>query len=118
MDNRKIFDKVKKEAEICYKKIGEIYCPYLKKDVLFNIKGLKHIKFHQWKKARTISDQYLRFKFLKLSPEIIIKVVVKDILETSGALYFWSVIPFWKTKKDPMTGQIEKILYEGNLETQ
>ncbi len=43
----------------------------------FNVKGLKHIKFKAWNKTRSILDQYLRFKFLRLAPAI---------LEKSGTL--------------------------------
>jgi len=39
------FDKAKKEAENLYKSIGEVYCPYFKEKISFNVKGLEHIKF-------------------------------------------------------------------------
>jgi hypothetical protein len=69
--DKNIFGRIKKEAENNYRKIGSIYCPYLKDDVSFNNKGLDHIKLKEWDKARLLSDQYLRLKFLKLVPLII-----------------------------------------------
>ena len=74
MDERQIkFDQVKKVAEEQYKKINSVFCPFLKRNVNFNAKGLDHIKFKGWNKARLISEQYLRLKFLKLAPLVIEK---------------------------------------------
>jgi len=65
------FDDVKSEAEEFYRSIGVVYCPYLKDTVAFNTKGLEHIKFKERGKARVRTDQYIRFKLLKLAPKII-----------------------------------------------
>ncbi len=169
MDERQIkFNQVKKCAEEQYKKINRIFCPFLNRNVNFNAKGLDHIKFKEWNKARLISEQYLRLKFLKLAPLIIekastlqefsktkiferkkvgtghcpvpkrweriltpvkyygfvaivnfkvkIKIIVKEV--EGGQPFFWSVIPFWKTKKDPITKQTKKVFHEGDLEKQ
>lgn len=159
-DPQSIFKKVKEEAENYYKNLDPVLCPYLLKEVSFNIKGLNHVKFKDWNKTRLVSDQYLRLKFIKLAPEVLsecktlqeyketkcferqkinkrwehravevkyygfvaikkgirIKIVVKEIV--GGNPYFWSIIPFWKTKKDPITGQIKKLFFDGDLETQ
>ncbi len=45
------FGKLKEEAEINYKKIGIIRCPYLQSDISFNAKGLDHLKLKQWNPA-------------------------------------------------------------------
>lgn len=162
MNERQIkFDQVKKGAEEQYKKINNVFCPFLKRDVNFNAKGLDHIKFKGWNKARLTSEQYLRLKFLKLTPLVIekastlqefsetkvferkkinsrweriltpvkyygfvaiinfkvkIKIIVKEA--EGGQPFFWSVIPFWKTKKDPITEQTKKVFHEGDLEKQ
>lgn len=39
----------------------------------FNAKGLDHIKFKEWNKARVVEDQYLRLKFLHLAPRVLEK---------------------------------------------
>ncbi len=71
--NQQEFSKIKLTAESFYKTVGEISCPYFNESVAFNAKGLDHIKFKGWNKARTIEDQYLRLKFLHLAPEVIKK---------------------------------------------
>jgi hypothetical protein len=153
------FDNVKTLAEGYYKTIGKINCPYLKDMVAFNAKGLDHIKFKEWDKARSIQDQYVRLRLLKIAPQILqqshtmqeffetnklerqkinsrwesrmikvkyfgfvaivnghrLKVIVKEI--EGGNKFFWSLIPFWKTKKDT-TNANKKILHEGDLEVE
>jgi hypothetical protein len=63
--------KVKNEAEKFYKEIGDIYCPYFKEKIVFNAKGLKHLKFKSNRQARPGKDQYSRLKLIHLAPEIL-----------------------------------------------
>ena len=72
MDKIEQFQKTKQEAENFYKTVNAVFCPYLKSKINFNAKGLDHIKMKSWNKARLVSDQYLRLKFLKLVPEVLI----------------------------------------------
>ncbi len=65
------FNKIKQEAEAAYKLIGQVYSPYLKKNISFNAKGLEHIKFNGRSKARLVSEQFTRLRFLKLVPTVI-----------------------------------------------
>jgi len=69
--NEKDFDEVKKNAEHFYASIGEIYCPYLREKIPFNVKGLKHLKFKTDRRARLRNDQYARLKLLHLAPQIL-----------------------------------------------
>ncbi len=154
------FDKLKKDREGFYKTIKEVHCPYFKEKVAFNAKGLDHIKFKEWDKARLIREQYARFKLLKFAPEIIknshtlqefhetkrlerqkinsrwerralivryygfvaiirrfrLKIIIKEV--EGGKKFFWSIIPFWKAKKNFINSQYKKILHEGDLEVQ
>lgn len=156
------FKKIKEEAEKFYKEIGEVYCPYFQETVSFNAKGLDHIKFGEWNKARPIKQQYMRLKLLKLAPQVIkkshtlqelhetkrferqkinsrwenrmitvryygfvaitdnlrtkIKIILKEV--EGGKKFFWSIIPFWKARKDEIDNQYKKILHNGDLETQ
>lgn len=158
---QKKFDEARQLAEEKYAKIGAVSCPYLKREVVFNVKGLEHIKSKSWKKARLIADQYTRLKLIELAPQIIgrtttlqeftekrslervrsnqkwihkmvevkyyafishsersdvrVKIIVKEIVG-KGQPYFWSIIPFWKQQKDPLTGQIQKIFSNSDLE--
>lgn len=65
------FAKVKAEAEVFYKAIQPIWCPYFQEKVNFNADGLKHIKFKQWNRARSRDDQFMRLKLIRLAPEIV-----------------------------------------------
>jgi|SRR3989338_6495233 len=67
------FNKFKAEAEELYKTFGETNCPYLGTKVGFNAKGLEHIKFKARSVARSTQDQYVRFRLLKLAPDIVRK---------------------------------------------
>lgn len=153
------FNQIKQEAEDWYKNVNKIVCPFLNRKVSFNAKGLDHIKFKAWNKARSVSDQYLRLKFLRLAPKILeksgtlqeynetknferiksnsrwqklmipvkyygfvavldykikVKIIIKEV--HSGQPYFWSIIPFWKNKKHPITNEIKKVFHEGDPE--
>ncbi|MEI6288169.1 MAG: hypothetical protein WCP18_01095 [bacterium] len=158
-DRQKKFNEVKEKAEVEYKIIGNVFSPFLKRKINFNTKGLDHIKFKEWNKARPITDQFLRLKFLSLAPKILahtntiqefngsksleriksnakwnflaksvkyygfvvlwnykikIKIIVKEI--EGGEPFFWSIIPFWKTKRDPIIEETKKVFHEGDLE--
>ncbi len=65
------FQKIKDEADCLYKTIGEIYCPYFKEKIAFNVKGLKHLKFKSDRQARPLKDQYSRLKLIRFAPEIL-----------------------------------------------
>ena len=67
------FKKIKRQAENFYKNINSTYCPYFKEEVLFNTKGLDHIKFKRWNNTRIIKDQYMRLKLIKYAPQVINK---------------------------------------------
>lgn len=156
------FKRIKENAEKFYKQIGEVYCPYFQEAISFNTKGLDHIKFGEWNKARPIKQQYMRLRLLWLAPEVIkkshtlqefhetkrferqkinsrwekrmimvryygfvaitgnsktkLKIIIKEV--EGGKKFFWSIIPFWKTKKDIINGQYKKILHNGDLEVQ
>ncbi len=64
-------NEVKEKAEAEYKNFGNVFCPYLKKEVAFNAKGLEHIKFKGRNKARSTVDQYIRLRSLPLVKNII-----------------------------------------------
>lgn len=148
MENKKnidetIFKNIREEAEKFYKNIENVYCPYLKTSISFNAKGLSHIKMKSRNKARAKSDQYLRLKFLKLTPYILkksgtlqefnkkenikyfgftaiinnlrLKIIIKQ--ENHNNPYFWSIIPFWKREKDEMNQKIKKVFHEGDLQS-
>lgn len=65
------FEQRRQEAETFYKSIGEVWCPYFKEKVVFNTRGLEHIKFKGVRQARTRVDQYIRFRLISFAPKII-----------------------------------------------
>lgn len=65
------FDKIKSKSEELYKSIREVYCPFFKEKVIFNAKGLEHLKFKSKNHARSQDDQYIRLKLLHLAPKIL-----------------------------------------------
>ena len=65
------FSNLKEKCEDFYKSIGEVYCPYFKEKIIFNTKGLEHLKFKSKNHARATGDQYIRLKLLHLAPEVI-----------------------------------------------
>ena len=69
----KKFKRIKKEAIELYKSANNIHCPYFGEDISFNSKGLEHLEFKARGRARSIHDQFFRFKLLKFAVQIIKK---------------------------------------------
>ncbi|MBP6925479.1 MAG: hypothetical protein KBC22_00235 [Candidatus Pacebacteria bacterium] len=65
------FQALRTSIEKEYKGFGTVRCPFLKRGVVFNAKGLDHIKSKRWNHARNTHDQYTRFKLLHLAPQVI-----------------------------------------------
>jgi hypothetical protein len=65
------FNLIKETGETLYKTLGEVHCPYFNEKVVFNAKGLEHLKFKKKHHARSTDDQYIRFKLLKIAPEVL-----------------------------------------------
>lgn len=69
--NAEEVEKVKERGEEFYKTLGEVFCPFFQENISFNAKGLEHLKFKQKNFARSLPDQYIRFKILKFAPEVL-----------------------------------------------
>ncbi len=99
--SEEFFLRTKGQAEDIYKNIGKVYCPYFKEEVVFNTKGLDHVKFKSWNKPRSRFDQYIRLKLLYLSPEILKRShTVQGVWVTKG----------WERRKK--YGKWEKLMVE------
>ena len=95
------FKKLKKETEIYYKKVGSIYCPALKSDIVFNSNGFVHLKYNSNRGERSKIIQKNKFVFLKDSIRVLKKtttlqeyrrmIIKKNIVEWFG---FFAVIDF------------------------
>lgn len=73
MNGEKIenFDEIVIKGEEIYKTFSPIRCPYFGSEVHFNAQGLEHLKFKRRGQARSRHDQYMRFKLIKLAPEVL-----------------------------------------------
>ena len=69
--NKRQLDRIRKKAEEEYKMADFVCCPYLKKDISFNAKGLEHVKFKRRNQARSMQDQFIRLRSLPLAKKII-----------------------------------------------
>ncbi|MFH1193042.1 MAG: hypothetical protein V1656_01870 [Candidatus Jorgensenbacteria bacterium] len=65
------FELVKKKAEELYQTFDEVFCPYFREKIVFNVKGIKHLKFKSDQQARPKKDQYPRLKLIYLAPEVL-----------------------------------------------
>lgn len=65
------FQVVRDKAEIFYKNIDSVICPYFHEKVNFNTEGLEHIKLKAWNRARSQADQFMRLKLIRLAPEVV-----------------------------------------------
>ena len=54
----KNFIKMKTESEGRYKSFGEVFCPYFQEKIIFNAKGLEHLKFKAKNHARSRDDRF------------------------------------------------------------
>ena len=85
MNEEKIenFEEIIIKGEGIYKTFSPIRCPYLESEVHFNAQGLEHLKFKRRGQARSQNDQHMRFKLLKLAPEVLkLSRTVQGIWET------------------------------------
>ncbi|MBI5222457.1 MAG: hypothetical protein HY980_03100 [Candidatus Magasanikbacteria bacterium] len=67
------FERTRKVAEEFYGTIGAVFCPYFDEKIVFNAKGLRHLKFKSDQQARPRGDQYVRLKLVRLAPEVLKK---------------------------------------------
>jgi len=58
-------------AEKFYKAMDKVRCPYFGEEIVFNAKGLRHLKFKSDQQARTQKEQYARLKLIRIAPEVL-----------------------------------------------
>lgn len=67
----------------------------------------------RWER-RVVMVRY--YGFVAIVGKLRVKIIVKQV--ENGRPYFWSIIPFWKIKSDPVSGELKKIFHDGDLENQ
>lgn len=77
----------------------------------FGTKRLERQHLNSRWEQRMIEVKY--YGFVSVIKGVRIKIIVKEVV--GGKKFFWSIVPFWKPRKDPNN---KKILHEGDLEIQ
>ncbi len=54
-----------------YQTIGSVPCPHFRVPVKFSADGLQHLRRKAWNRGRSRRDQFMRFKHLKMAPQIL-----------------------------------------------
>ncbi len=67
------FKRLKEETKAEYEKIGKVYCPALKTDIVFNSDGFHHLRYDNSRSERSKKAQQTKFRFLKNAVEILKK---------------------------------------------
>jgi len=101
--SEKQFNVLRSTAEEKYSTFGEIRCPFLDMNVSFNAKGLDHIKFKQWNKARNRNDQIMRLQLLHLAPLVIKKSHTVQGIETGNKFERIKIHSRWEMKMIQVT---------------
>ncbi|MDR3643331.1 MAG: hypothetical protein P4L74_06950 [Candidatus Doudnabacteria bacterium] len=65
------FEKIRQEAEVAYKLIVKVKCPYFNDFVHFNSEGFEHLLFKKWNVTRPREDQYMRLRLLPLAVKVL-----------------------------------------------
>lgn len=65
-------------------------------------------------KWQSSMKEVVYYGFVAIVNKVKIKIIIKKI--ENNQPYFWSVIPFWKNRKDPICEQTKKVFHEGDLE--
>jgi len=79
---------------------------------LFKTNKKERIKIkNKWEK---ISKSVTYFAFIAIKNNIKVKIIIKKVEKRKP--FFWSIIPFWKSKKDPLYQKTKKVFHEGDLE--
>jgi hypothetical protein len=75
-------------------------------------KGFERVRIHGRTENRLVRVRY--YEFIAILKEVRLKVIIKQI--DNGERFFWSLIPFWRAKKQGQTREVSRKLYEGNPE--
>lgn len=113
----KNYSKIKNQAYKKYKSIGRVYCPYLKKEIVFNSKGFRHLIYKAGNKKRDQKSQILRFQLIDKAVKVLgitttlqeyqsetTKIILKDhgrrVFKSKSLIYFSfiAIIQGWKIK--------------------
>ncbi|NOY35531.1 MAG: hypothetical protein GXP44_01255 [bacterium] len=72
MDQTDYHRKQKERAQDIFNKVGDVFCPYFQKNIIFNSDGFHHLRFSA-RRERNKHEQILKFTLLPLAIKIIKK---------------------------------------------
>ncbi len=79
---------------------------------LFKTDKKERIKIkNKWEKVYKPVTYYA---FIAILKKVKVKIIIKKIEDDKA--FFWSIIPFWKNKKDPLYKKTKKVFHDGDLE--
>ena len=86
-----------------YKKIKRVYCPYLKKDVIFNSQGFWHLIYTGRNEKRDQKNQILRFQLLPKAVQLLSLTTTLQEFENRKEIKtcyygFIAILKDWKMK--------------------
>lgn len=65
------FETILENAEAYYATLGSVRCPYFRANVRFDASGFEHLRRKSWNRGRSRRDQFMRLKYLWMSPTIL-----------------------------------------------
>ncbi len=69
--NHEVFKFFVEQKRALYKSIGNVFCPLLNEDVIFNAKGFHHLRYNGLGQARPVAEQIHRMELLPFAAQII-----------------------------------------------
>jgi hypothetical protein len=115
------YEKAKRQAKECYRKIGRVWCPALNDYVTFNDAGFRHLIW-RGKASRSRKEQTRRFSLLPHAPSIVslsttyIEYRKEQRRTTTGSWgtkrTLFSTVRFWKLVGENNGGKISVIIQQ------
>jgi len=65
------FERILERAQMYYRTIDRIHCPYFGGKVEFDQEGFQHLRRKSWNRGRRRNDQFMRLKHISIAPRIL-----------------------------------------------
>lgn len=76
------YNQLKNQTYKKYKAIGKVYCPYLKRKVVFNSHGFRHMIYRNRKNKRDRKTQLMRFQLLPKAVKLLRRTLTIQEIDT------------------------------------
>lgn len=71
MRSNQIFSELLKESREFYQKVGQVHCPAIKADVIFNSDGFHHLRYNSSRANRTKPEQRNKLAYIPQAVDIL-----------------------------------------------